>query len=175
MSDTAERADPKLWEKVKKEVTQSSKGGKAGQWSARKAQMAVQEYKERGGGYKGDQSEDNSLKQWTEEEWGTKSGKKSRKTGERYLPRKAREALSDKDYRKTSEKKRKDTRKGKQHSKQPEPIAEKTARYRSDGKSSASEEPTKKQLMEEARELDIRGRSKMDKAELQKSVDRARK
>jgi hypothetical protein len=41
-----------------------------------------------------------SLKKWTKEEWGTKSGKPStqgkKATGERYLPKKAREALSDK-------------------------------------------------------------------------------
>ena len=38
-----------------------------------------------------------SLKKWTKEEWGTKSGKPStqgkKATGERYLPKKAREAL----------------------------------------------------------------------------------
>jgi hypothetical protein len=44
MAGTAKKSDPKLWEKVKKDVTRSSKGGKPGQWSARKAQMAVQEY-----------------------------------------------------------------------------------------------------------------------------------
>jgi hypothetical protein len=31
----------------------SDKGGKAGQWSARKAQLAVQAYKKAGGGYGG--------------------------------------------------------------------------------------------------------------------------
>ncbi|WP_019514867.1 hypothetical protein [Sphingomonas sp. Mn802worker] len=30
-----------LWEKVKGEITAGAKGGKKGQWSARKAQMAV--------------------------------------------------------------------------------------------------------------------------------------
>ena len=30
-----------------------------------------------------------SLKKWTAQEWGTKSGKPSAKTGERYLPKKA--------------------------------------------------------------------------------------
>ena len=75
-----------------------------------------------------------SLKKWTKEEWGTKSGKPStqgkKATGERYLPKKAREALSDKEYAATSRKKREDTKKGKQHSKQPEKIAKKTARHR---------------------------------------------
>jgi hypothetical protein len=75
-----------------------------------------------------------SLKKWTKEKWGTKSGKPStqgkKATGERYLPKKARKALSKKEYAATSRKKRADTKKGKQHSKQPKKIAKKTARYR---------------------------------------------
>lgn len=50
--------------------------------------------------------------------------------GERYLLKKAREALSAEDYKRTSEKKREDTKKGKQFSAQPKSIAKKTARYR---------------------------------------------
>mgnify|MGYP003137654795 FL=1 len=75
-----------------------------------------------------------SLKKWTKEEWGTKSGKPStqgkKATGERYLPKKARQALSDKEYSATSRKKREDTKKGKQFSKQPKKIAKKTAKHR---------------------------------------------
>ena len=71
-----------------------------------------------------------SLKKWGEQDWGTKSGKKSSDTGERYLPKKAREALSDSEYAATSAKKRKDKAAGKQHSAQPKKIAEKTAKYR---------------------------------------------
>ena len=63
-----------------------------------------------------------SLKKWTKEEWGTKSGKPStqgkKATGERYLPKKAREALSSKEYAATTKKKREDTKAGKQHSAQ---------------------------------------------------------
>ena len=33
-------------------IKASSKGGKPGQWSARKAQMLAKQYKEKGGGYK---------------------------------------------------------------------------------------------------------------------------
>ena len=75
-----------------------------------------------------------ALRKWTKEEWGTKSGKPStqgsKATGERYLPKKAREALSKKEYAATSRKKRKDTKAGKQFSKQPKKVAKKTARYR---------------------------------------------
>ena len=35
MSTTAEKTDPKLWEKVKKEVAAGDKGGEKGEWSAR--------------------------------------------------------------------------------------------------------------------------------------------
>ena len=38
----------RLFEKIKA----GSKGGKPGQWSARKAQMLAKQYKEAGGGYK---------------------------------------------------------------------------------------------------------------------------
>ena len=72
-----------------------------------------------------------SLKNWGDQDWGTKSGKRSSDTGERYLPRKAREALTDSEYAATSAKKRKDKAAGKQHSKQPKKIADKTRRYRS--------------------------------------------
>ena len=38
----------RLFEKIKR----STKGGSAGQWSARKAQLLASEYKRAGGGYK---------------------------------------------------------------------------------------------------------------------------
>ena len=71
-----------------------------------------------------------SLKAWTKQKWRTKSGKKSSKTGERYLPEKAIKALSSAEYAATTKKKREDTKKGKQHSKQPKRIARKTRSYR---------------------------------------------
>jgi hypothetical protein len=160
---TAKKSDPRLWEKVKKEVTRSEKGGNAGQWSARKAQMATQEYKARGGGYEGPRQEDTHLHQWTREEWDTKSGRKSGESGERYLPRKAREALSKEEYDRTTAKKRADTGKGKQHSSQPKDIARKTARHRGNG-------PTKAELYEQAKKRDIPGRSRMSKAQLEKAL-----
>ena len=71
-----------------------------------------------------------SLKSWTKQKWRTKSGKPSGKTGERYLPEKAIKALSAKEYAATTRKKREDTKKGNQHSKQPRRIAKKTRAYR---------------------------------------------
>ena len=126
---------PGLRESIKSRVLAGSKGGRPGQWSARKAQLVAQAYKKAGGGYTGSKTKkQKSLSKWTKEDWGTKSGKPStqgsKATGERYLPKKARQALSKKEYAATSAKKRQDTRSGKQFSKQPKSIAKKTARYR---------------------------------------------
>ena len=71
-----------------------------------------------------------SLRNWEKQDWGTKSGKKSSETGERYLPKAARDALTPAEYAATSRKKREDTKKGKQHSKQPKKIARKTRQFR---------------------------------------------
>ena len=71
-----------------------------------------------------------SLRDWGKQKWRTKSGKKSSITGERYLPSAAIKNLSAAEYAATTRAKRKDTKKGKQHSKQPKNIAKKTAKYR---------------------------------------------
>lgn len=112
-----------------------SKGGKPGQWSARKAQLLAQQYKKAGGSYSGPKTKkQKSLSKWTKEEWGTKSGKPStqgpKATGERYLPKKALSSLSAKEYASTTRAKREGMKKGKQFVKQPKKIAKKTARYR---------------------------------------------
>lgn len=143
MASTAKKTDPKLWEKVKAEITRGDKGGEKGQWSARKAQMAVQEYKRRGGKYVGGKKADNHLVEWEKEDWGTKSGHESRETGERYLPKKARESLSSSEYKRTSDKKRADRRRGKQFSRQPADVAKKTARSRTTGKTAGRKKTTR--------------------------------
>ena len=74
-----------------------------------------------------------SLKDWTDQDWSTKSGKKSSETGERYLPKSAIDSLSSQEYAATTKKKRDDSKKGKQYSKQPKEIAKKTAQYRNEG------------------------------------------
>jgi hypothetical protein len=170
MAGTAEKTDPKLWEKVKEEVTEGDKGGKPGQWSARKAQIAVNEYKREGGGYKGKKTADNHLKQWADEDWGTKSGHPSGETGERYLPKKAREHLSDEEYKRTTAKKRADTRKGKQFSAQPKDVAEKTAHDREAGHAHQKGGRSKAELYAEAKRRDIPGRSKMNKDQLERAL-----
>lgn len=167
MSSTAKKTDPQLWERVKKEVTDGDKGGEPGQWSARKAQYAVQEYKKRGGGYEGKKSPDNHLREWTREDWGTKSGKPSGETGERYLPKKARESLSDDEYARTTRKKRADSRRGQQHSSQPADVARKSSHKREPALSGLN----KTELMQRAARQNIRGRSRMKKDELVKALE----
>ena len=43
---------PAMRKKLFEKILAGSKGGKAGQWSARKAQFLAKEYKKAGGGYK---------------------------------------------------------------------------------------------------------------------------
>jgi hypothetical protein len=163
MSETAEKTDPALWDTIKAKVIAGAKGGRKDQWSARKAQLATHEYQAAGGGYVGDKPDgDNSLRQWGEEDWGTKSGAKSGDTGERYLPKAARDALSDEEYRRTTAKKRADTRKGKQFSAQPDDVADKTRPFR--------EHRTKAELYAEAKIRDVAGRSGMSKDQLARAL-----
>ena len=75
-----------------------------------------------------------SLANWTKQDWRTKSGKPStqgpKATGERYLPEKAIKSLSDSEYAATTRAKRKGTKAGKQHVAQPKSIAKKTKPFR---------------------------------------------
>jgi hypothetical protein len=128
--ETAKKKNPKLWESIVASVKRGDKGGNKGEWSARKAQLAVKIYKEKGGEYIGAKSKNNSLTKWSKQNWTTKSGKPSLETGERYLPKKAIKSLSDKEYKATSTAKKKSLKKGEQFSKQPNTIAKKVAKFR---------------------------------------------
>ena len=94
-SKETKRSNPRLWEKVKKEILKSPKGGAPNKWSARKAQMAVTEYKKRGGKYSGKKSPKNSLVKWTREKWGYIGGTPKRQG--RYLPEVVRRSLTAKE------------------------------------------------------------------------------
>jgi hypothetical protein len=71
-----------------------------------------------------------SLKDWGNQKWRTKSGKKSSDTGERYLPEAAIKSLSPAEYAATTKAKRAGKAAGKQFVKQPKTVATKTAKYR---------------------------------------------
>ena len=121
------RTNEKLWEQAKAQA----KAKMGGKHSARAMQLAGKIYKDKGGAYTGEKtSAQKSLSKWGKEDWGTKSGKPSGKTGERYLPKKARDALSPAEYAATTRAKREGTAKGKQFVAQPKRIAKKTAKFR---------------------------------------------
>jgi len=71
-----------------------------------------------------------SLKDWSSQNWRTKSGKPSSETGERYLPERAIKSLTAAEYAATTRAKREATAKGQQFAKQPKKIAEKIRRFR---------------------------------------------
>ena len=71
--DTNKYTKPELRERIKDRIMAGSKGGKPGQWSARKAQLLAQEYEKAGGGYQGGKdSKQKSLEKWSKEKWQTK-------------------------------------------------------------------------------------------------------
>ena len=71
-----------------------------------------------------------SLKNWGNQDWTTKSGKKSSDTGERYLPKAAIKSLSPAEYAATTRAKRAGKAKGQQFVKHPPKVAKKTAGFR---------------------------------------------
>lgn len=119
---TAAQADdqytqPELREQIKAEVLAGDKGGKPGQWSARKVQMVAHEYETRGGGYKHERTEaQEHLHEWTAEHWQTSDGKPAERDGvtTRYLPAEAWNKLSPGEKKATNAKKVKGSKEGKQ-------------------------------------------------------------
>jgi hypothetical protein len=121
------RTKPELWEKSKK-IAMEKIGGVH---SARAMQLAGKIYREKGGGYYGKKTKaQKDLTKWTKEDWRTKSGQPSLKTGERYLPAKAIKALSGAEYGATTRIKRVGMKEGKQFIKQPKTIIEKVKKFR---------------------------------------------
>jgi len=70
-----------------------------------------------------------SLRKWTKQKWGTKSGKPSKKTGERYLPQRLLKAMSASEYAYETRKKRKATKAGKQRAKYSAKTRKRMRRY----------------------------------------------
>ena len=121
------RTNEALWEKAKAEA----KAKMGGKHSARSMQLAGKIYRDKGGSYTGPKTEaQKSMSKWSKESWQTKSGKPSSETGERYLPKKAIEALTPAEYAATTRAKRAGTRQGKQFVAQPKKVAEKVAKFR---------------------------------------------
>ncbi|MEZ0539007.1 hypothetical protein [Fibrella arboris] len=111
--------DPELRERLKESIKAGEKGGKAGQWSARKAQLLTHEYEKEGGGYKDDHQTDSQkhLKEWTDQDWQTADGKPAKREGgtTRYLPKEAWDKLSDSEKKATNAKKIAGSKRGEQN------------------------------------------------------------
>ncbi len=141
---------PEMRERIKNRIMRGTKGGKAGQWSARKAQMLAAAYEKAGGGYKGKKTaKQKSLKKWTGEKWRTSDKKpairkdSSGKTvTKRYLPDKAWDKLTAAEKKATNKKKAAGSRKGKQVVKNTKAAAKASKSVRS--KSTAKRTPKRK-------------------------------
>jgi hypothetical protein len=126
---TAVKKNPQLWKRIVASVKAGQKGGDAGEWSARKAQLAVALYKKSGGGYSGAKSANNALVKWTKQKWTTSSGKPS-EGKRRYLPKKAWQSLSPSEKQATNQAKAKGNQQGKQFVAQPKKVAQKVKSFR---------------------------------------------
>lgn len=111
--------DPALRERRKDEITAGDRGGRPGQWSARKAQLLAHEYEKAGGGYTGGKdATQQHLSEWTEQDWQTADGDDRARHGDetsRYLPKEAWDSLSPEQKAATERAKRQGSRQGKQH------------------------------------------------------------
>ncbi len=121
MAKPSQYTDPGLRDRLKKEITAGDRGGRPGQWSARKAQLLAAEYRKAGGGYTTDKKDEpdaaQHLDEWTSEDWQTKDGETRARDGDetaRYLPKKAWKDLSPAEREATDSRKRRQTRKGRQ-------------------------------------------------------------
>ena len=137
--------DPALRERLKRRITAGTKGGRAGQWSARKAQLLAHEYEAHGGGYTGAKTAtQRHLGEWTREEWTTADGAPARRGGTtaRYLPKAAWAELTPAQRRSTDKKKRAASKRGEQFAGNTEPAA--AARRRAEGGTPAKRPATKR-------------------------------
>ena len=104
--------DPELRARLKEEIKAGDRGGRPGQWSARKSQLLVQEYEKHGGGYRheGERTESQRhLQQWGDQDWKTAEGGTDARGDDgtkRYLPDAAWQLLSDEEKQATDRRKR---------------------------------------------------------------------
>lgn len=125
---------PALRESIKRRIMAGSKGGRAGQWSARKAQLLAQEYRKAGGGYRTGRRTraQRSLKKWTRQRWRTSDGKPAGRGGRmrRYLPDAVWKRLTPSQRSATNRKKLQGDKKGRQFVRNTETVGEIAKRYR---------------------------------------------
>lgn len=166
---------PDLRERLKEEIKQSDKGGKPGQWSARKAQQLTQAYEKEGGGYKGEPDESQkSLAQWTAEDWQTIEGNAAADSDDgmhRYLPKKAWALLSEQEKHQANQTKLHQDDKGNQFADWPEIVYKAMTAL---GHTHTDPNDLRKtKLLDFARRLKVKGRSSMTKAALINAIQKA--
>lgn len=190
MSDNYEQkyTKPDLRRQLKQAIQDSDRGGAPGEWSARKSQLLVQEYEKHGGGYKQDEEHKDeaarSLEAWTAQNWQTIEGEgdaRRKDKTKRYLPKEVWQRLSEAEKEEAEKTKERASQKGKQYVDWTPAIqrAMQEVGYTSDdspdqGQQSQPDEISKEELYNRARDLDIEGRSQMDKNELKAAVSDAK-
>lgn len=165
---------PELREKIKEELLHSDKGGKVGQWSARKSQLLVKEYERQGGGYTGKKDEKaHSLEEWTKQKWQTQGGdtqaRQKDKTS-RYLPKEVWNKLSPAEKKEAEQTKVTGSKKGGQHITYTKAISKAFKEV----KEKNNKVTSKQELYQQAQTLNIAGRSKMSKDQLEEAIAKAK-
>jgi hypothetical protein len=177
--------DPELRRRLKDQILQSDKGGKAGQWSARKSQILVREYESQGGEYRTSEKDKaaRSLEEWEEQDWQTEDGSDRAREGKitkRYLPKAVWDKLSASEKQEAERSKEEASKKGLQHVDWTPAIKKamhdyEQSMHKSDSsdrknKNSQNSEITRQDLYERAKQFNIPGRSKMNRDELVAAV-----
>ncbi|WP_091114323.1 hypothetical protein [Geodermatophilus dictyosporus] len=104
--------DPELRERLKEEIKAGDRGGRPGQWSARKSQLLTHEYEAAGGGYRheGERTESQQhLQEWGAQDWHTAEGSDRARGADgtkRYLPDAAWQLLSEEEKEATDTRKK---------------------------------------------------------------------
>ncbi len=99
--------DPELRERLKEEIKAGDRGGRPGQWSARKSQLLTAEYEKHGGGYRHPEERtpaQRHLEEWTAQDWRTQDGDAAARGDartRRYLPEAAWQLLTEGERRAT--------------------------------------------------------------------------
>jgi hypothetical protein len=168
---------PKLREAIKEELKRSAKGGRPGQWSARKSQLLVKEYERRGGGYRKGANREaaRSLHAWTEQEWQTDDGRANARRGQstkRYLPKEAWARLTPAERKQAERTKKRGERDGAKRTRWPAPVRRVMRSIARDNDKRRGDD-RKADLYLRAKELGVRGRSTMTKEELRRAIRRA--
>lgn len=171
--------DPDLRRRLKAEIMQSDKGGQPGQWSARKSQMLVREYEAQGGGYISDEKDKaaRSLEIWAAQDWQTEEGdERARQDGvtKRYLPGAVWERLSESERQEAEQLKEAASQQGIQPVEWT-PAVQRAMQEYQQSMQHAVEQPdlSRQELYERAKQLNIPGRSKMNRDQLIAAIHNA--